>query len=445
MSVTGKTNHPENQTEQKAHQENLDAQRSLAKENAELKQQLIKLEEREQANAEMLATVSHEIRTPIGAIMTMVELLQTTDLNTNQHHYAQTLQLAAKNLSTLTTDILNFARLEAGHVELEEETFNLKEFLGTLTSSIKQRATDKGLSFICELDENCPQIIKGDQVRLSQVINNLANNALKFTEKGALKLTVSSSGIKEEKAGEKVHLLRVELKDTGIGISKAEQEKIFTPFCQANSSIQAKFGGSGLGLYISKNLAERMGGELDYKSQKECGSTFWFTFLSEEVTDQNEEMAEDEANEGEHLIKAHALIVEDNPLNQMLIKTYLDQFGVTYDCVANGQLALNIMKKEMGCQSGLKQKYDLILMDIMMPVMDGITATKELHKMWASQTSQNSVSILALTANALDDQVEEYYKAGVDGYVSKPIRGVDLYDAIEALLQNADVKKAASA
>ncbi|GAA6212530.1 hypothetical protein NBRC116602_22710 [Hyphomicrobiales bacterium 4NK60-0047b] len=449
MSVTGKANHPENQMGQSEHQALLDEQKSLAEENAELKQQLIKLEEREQANAEILATVSHEIRTPIGAIMTMVELLQTTNLNTNQHHYAQTLQLAAKNLSTLTTDILNFARLEAGHVELEEENFNLKEFLETMTSSIKPRALDKGLSFACQLDENCPKVIKGDQVRLSQIINNLANNALKFTEEGSLKLRVSSSEIRDEKSSPKYHLIRVELKDTGIGISRAEQEKIFTPFCQANSSIQTKFGGSGLGLYISRTLAEHMGGKLDYKSQKECGSTFWFTFKCEEITDQSDE-AEEETEEAEHLINAHALIVEDNPLNQMLIKTYLDQFGVTYDCVANGQLALNIMKNEVSDQSGLKKNYDLILMDIMMPVMDGITATKELHKLWASQgceslASQTPIPILALTANALDDQVQEYYKAGVDGYVSKPIRGADLYDAIEVLLQKTDMKKTISA
>ncbi len=449
MSVTGKANHPENQMGQSEHQALLDEQKSLAEENAELKQQLIKLEEREQANAEILATVSHEIRTPIGAIMTMVELLQTTNLNTNQHHYAQTLQLAAKNLSTLTTDILNFARLEAGHVELEEESFNLKEFLETMTSSIKPRALDKGLSFDCQLDEDCPKVIKGDQVRLSQIINNLANNALKFTEEGSLKLRVSSSEIRDEKSSDQYHLIRVELKDTGIGISQAEQKKIFTPFCQANSSIQTKFGGSGLGLYISRTLAEHMGGKLDYKSQKECGSTFWFTFKCEEITDQSDE-AEEETEEAEHLINAHALIVEDNPLNQMLIKTYLDQFGVTYDCVANGQLALNIMKNEASDQSGLKKNYDLILMDIMMPVMDGITATKELHKLWASQgcesqASQTPIPILALTANALDDQVQEYYKAGVDGYVSKPIRGADLYDAIEVLLQKTDMKKTISA
>lgn len=449
MSVTGKANHPENQLGQSEHQALLDEQKSLAEENAELKQQLIKLEEREQANAEILATVSHEIRTPIGAIMTMVELLQTTNLNTNQHHYAQTLQLAAKNLSTLTTDILNFARLEAGHVELEEEIFNLKEFLETMTSSIKPRALDKGLRFDCQLDEECPKVIKGDQVRLSQIINNLANNALKFTEKGSLKLQISSSEISDENSSAQYHLIRVELKDTGIGISQAEQEKIFTPFCQANSSIQTKFGGSGLGLYISRTLAEQMGGKLDYKSQKECGSTFWFTFKCEEVTDQSDEV-EEETAEAEPLINAHALIVEDNPLNQMLIKTYLDQFGVTYDCVANGQLALNIMQNGANDKSGLNKNYDLILMDIMMPVMDGITATKELHKLWASQgcesqASQTPIPILALTANALDDQVREYYKAGVDGYVSKPIRGADLYDAIEALFQKTDMKKTISA
>ena len=442
MSATDKENHhPENHLGQTAQQEVTIDQKGLAEENRALKQQLIELEEREQANAELLATVSHEIRTPIGAIMTMVELLQTTELNTNQHHYAQTLQLAAKNLSTLTTDILNFARLEAGHVELEDEIFNLSEFLETLTSSIKMRALDKGLSFSCQLDEACPKMIKGDQVRLSQVINNLANNALKFTENGSLKLKVSSSMKNDESTGEQYHFIRVELSDTGIGISKTEQENIFTPFCQANSTIQTKFGGSGLGLYISRTLAKHMGGDLSYKSQKDIGSSFWFTFQSdlieEQETTSNSETVEDEA---EQLLNGHVLIVEDNPLNQMLIKTYLDQFGMTYECVTNGQKAINILKQGDAVHSGLNNNYDLVLMDIMMPVMDGITATKELHKMWESK-GQRALPIIALTANALEDQVKEYFKAGVDGYVSKPIRGVELYSAIEELIQKPELKK----
>lgn len=400
---------------------------ALREENSRLKQQLISLEEREKANAELLATVSHEVRTPIGAIMTMVELLQTTELSSTQHHYAQTLQLAAKNLSTLTTDILNFARLEAGHVELEEEIFNLSDFLKTLTSAIKPRAEEKGLNFECILDETCPIFIKADQVRLSQVINNLANNALKFTETGSLSLKVSSSPITDCSDGEGKQLIRIELKDTGIGMSEAEQKNIFTPFRQANSTIQTKFGGSGLGLYISRTLAEHMGGELNFKSQKECGSTFWFTFQSEEVTQKSEREEVSQKDESEALMKGHALIVEDNPLNQMLIKTYLDQFGVTYDCVENGQVALNIF------QQSNHKTYDLILMDIMMPVMDGITATKELKKLWSGK---NQTPILALTANALEDQVQEYYKAGVDGYISKPIRGEELYTEISRVLNH---------
>lgn len=408
---------------------------SLEREQAELKEQIRQLQEREQANAELLATVSHEIRTPIGAIMTMVELLQTTNLSSNQNHYAQTLQLAAKNLSTLTTDILNFARLEAGHVELEDETFNLANLLETITSSIRPRAKDKGLVFSCNLSPNCPEFIKSDQVRLNQIINNLANNALKFTEKGSLTLNVTSSLMEETEEG-KCHLIRVELRDTGIGMDKVEQEKIFTPFCQANSSIQTKFGGSGLGLYISRTLAEHMGGELQYKSLKDIGSTFWFTFKCVEASNAEESSKDCSDGKTEQAMNAHALIVEDNALNQMLIKTYLEQFGITYDCAENGQEAIDMV------QRANKPAYDIILMDIMMPVMDGITATKELHRIWKNETP---IPILALTANAMEDQVTKYFEAGVDGYVSKPIRGIDLFNSIEGILDKSkqDIVKTA--
>lgn len=414
----------------------------LEETNQDLEQQLANLQKREQANAELLATVSHEIRTPIGAIMTMVELLQTTQLSEKQGHYAKTLQLAARNLSTLTTDILNFARLEAGHVELENEQFSLPALIDTLVTAIKPRAQAKGLLFKCVIDPSCPTFIEGDQVRLSQVINNLANNALKFTEKGALHLTVSAHQGLQGQAGEQI--ITIEMKDTGIGMSKAEQQKIFTPFGQASSTIQTHFGGSGLGLWISRTLAQHMGGSLDFYSQKDTGSTFWFTFRatavenpeiaieqpSQQIDTISKDIATSHGNSG-GAMQGHALIVEDNSLNQMLIKTYLDKFGLTYDCVTNGEEAIKAVYSAN--KADQERKYDIILMDVMMPVMDGITATIELNRIWQANNG-GQIPVLALTANAMEDQVASYYAAGMDAYVSKPIRGEQLYQALEKLL-----------
>lgn len=420
---------------------------ALETRNQDLEQQLELMQKREQANAELLATVSHEIRTPIGAIMTMVELLQTTNMSDKQSHYAKTLQLAARNLSTLTTDILNFARLEAGHVELETEQFSLPALIDTLVTAIKPRAEAKGLHFKSIIDPSCPTFIEGDQVRLSQVINNLANNALKFTEHGALHLTVSAHQGLQGQEGEQI--ITIEMKDTGIGMTKAEQQKIFTPFGQASSNIQTSFGGSGLGLWISRTLAQHMGGSLDFYSQKDSGSTFWFTFRTTTVDqpgiligqqtrkENNAGSQENNTDSGipsATILQGHALIVEDNALNQMLIKTYLDKFGLTYDCVTNGEEAIKAVQNATSPQSDNRQ-YDIILMDVMMPVMDGITATIELNKIWQANKGGH-IPVLALTANAMKDQVVAYYAAGMNGYVSKPIRGEQLFQTIDQLLSS---------
>lgn len=400
----------------------------LEAENAELHQQIAELKQREQANSELLATVSHEIRTPIGAVMSMVELLQLTGLNENQQQYAKTLQLAANNLAILTDDILNFARLESGQVKLEQGEIELAKFLQTATASIQPRAEAKGLAFTLEIESSCPEFIIGDQSRLSQIINNLANNALKFTVKGRISLKLSA--IKIENAVDE-YLIRVEMQDTGIGMSKSEQQNIFTPFAQANNTIQTKFGGSGLGLCISRKLAERMGGTMAYNSRSDVGSCFWFTFRAKKATTQSE-MTNNASSkmEQETTLQGHVMVVEDNQLNQMLIKTYLEKFGLSFDIANNGEEALELMGKQIEPTEPSEETkpYDLILMDIMMPKMDGITATRELIRLSEGKALP---PILALTANVLEDQIQLYAEAGMKGHISKPFRGEELFQELE--------------
>lgn len=399
----------------------------LEAENAELHQQIIELKQRDQANSELLATVSHEIRTPIGAVMSMVELLQLTGLNENQQQYARTLQLAANNLATLTDDILNFARLESGEIKLEQSEIELSKFLQTATASIQPRAEAKGLAFTLEIEPSCPECILGDQSRLTQIINNLANNALKFTEKGRISLKLSA--IKIENVIDE-YLIRVEMQDTGIGMSRSEQENIFTPFAQANSTIQTRFGGSGLGLCISRKLAERMGGTMAYNSRRDIGSCFWFTFRAKKATNPVEKSNNASTKVAQESLQGHVMVVEDNQLNQMLIKTYLEKFGLSFEIANNGEEALELMGKQFGpIEPGSENKtYDLILMDIMMPKMDGITATRELLRLADGKAMP---PILALTANVLEDQVRLYAEAGMKGHISKPFRGEELYQELE--------------
>lgn len=369
--------------------------------------------DREKQNCDLLATVSHEIRTPIGAIVSMVELLETTNLNETQSHYTRTLALAAQNLSTLTNDLLSFAKLEADQIDLEPQNFNLETFIETLSTSIMPRAEAKSLEFKTEIAPDCPTELYSDPVRLSQIINNLSNNALKFTEKGSLSLKVTTTELNEEDC-----TLRISLTDTGIGINEQEKAKIFAPFGQANLAINSTYGGSGLGLWIARKLATLMGGELDCVSEPQIGSTFWFSFKAK-IAQASQASTSVEITEG---LTGHALIVEDNALNQMLIKTYLDNFGLSNDTVSNGVEALEAVANN---------QYDIILMDMMMPVMDGMTATEELHKRWDETTK---VPILALSANVLDDQIQKYLDAGMSGFVSKPIRAKKFYAALEELL-----------
>ena len=372
-----------------------------------------KAEAADKAKSELLATVSHEVRTPLGAIISMADLLLGTTLDDKQRHYAETLQQSGRALLTVLNEILDYSKLEAERFELKVVAFDFADLMGTVGSELEARANEKGLASSLDIAEGCPQQLSGDPVRIRQILNNLIDNALKFTESGSVNIR---AGYGHD--GDEV-ILRFEVCDTGIGMTEQQIQRLFEPYAQADSSVAVKYGGTGLGLSIARKLAKLMGGDLGCESIPGDGSMFWFTVR---VREAGKSAPGAEAPAGPKAamgpLCGHVLIVEDNDINQMLIAAYLDQFGLTHDAVANGQEAIRMLQE---------RAYDAVLMDIMMPVMDGLEATKHIR---ALEGPAAKVPIIALTANAMKGDRETYLSAGMDGYVSKPINAADLFTAL---------------
>ncbi len=378
-----------------------------------LEEALAKALAADKAKSELLATVSHEVRTPLGAIISMADLLLGTGLDDRQRHYAETLEQSGRALLTVLNEILDFSKLEAGRFELETVNFDFSEMMKSVGAELEARANDKGLASSLDIAEGCPPNLSGDPVRIRQILNNLIDNALKFTEAGSVRIR---AGYGQD--GDEI-VLRFEIADTGIGLTTQQITRLFEPYAQADSSVAIKYGGTGLGLSIAGHLAKLMGGELGCESTPNEGSMFWFTVRVRELakaTPSND--APIAATAPMAPLTGHMLIVEDNDINQMLIAAYLDQFGLTHEIAVNGQEAVTMV------QEG---NFDVVLMDIMMPVMDGMEATKHIR---ALKGPVAKMPIIALTANAMKGDRESYLAAGMDGYVSKPINAADLFEAL---------------
>jgi len=369
------------------------------------------------AKSDLLATVSHEVRTPMGAIISMADLLLATELDEKQRHYADTLRQSGRGLLAILNDILDYSKLSAGRFELENTRFDFTEFTASIEEGLTARAAAKGLKSSVEVTKGCPSLLVGDAVRLRQILNNLIDNALKFTQDGSVKVRIGYGA-----DGPDI-MMRFEVCDTGIGLSEAQRAKLFEPYTQGNASVGAKYGGTGLGLSIARHLAGMMDGDLNCDSIEDKGSVFWFTVRLRQAAPRRD--AEHESNAGAPVeavatapLKGHVLIVEDNEINQMLIQAYLDNFGLTHVTAGDGRTALDILGST---------PVDLVLMDIMMPEMDGIETTKHIR---ALETSVAQIPIIALTANAMRGDRESYLAAGMNGYVSKPLSTSDLFTAL---------------
>ena len=373
---------------------------------------------------QFMANMSHEIRTPMNAIVGMTRLLLGRDPKPDQLRYLNAIQLSSNNLLVIINDILDLSKIEAGKIIIEHVDFNLREIMESVRDMLMLKVEEKGLELRVVIDPEIPKRLTGDPTRLNQVLINLAGNAVKFTEKGYVE--VKATLMKKER---KRLSIKFDVADTGIGIAQEYADSIFDSFTQAGADVTRKFGGTGLGLTISKQLVGLMGGDISVQSELGKGTTFT-TIIALEVAENQEEIKQAGMLDGaamERLNKLKVMLVEDNEFNRMVAEDTLRELipGINLHSAINGQDALNKLMKE---------QYDILLMDIQMPVMDGLTATKLIRTTLPEPA--RSVKIIAMTANVMQEDVQEYFSTGMNAYVSKPFNADELLLKMDAVMTN---------
>ncbi|WP_424963092.1 response regulator [Ekhidna sp.] len=357
-------------------------------------------EDASKAKTDFLSTISHEIRTPLNAVVGISHFLMNEEPRDDQKESLESLQFSAEHLTALINDILDYNKLESGAIEFEFTEVNLETLAAKIIKAHTALAKEKGLSLVLELDENMHPLVLADQTRIYQVLNNLINNALKFTSKGYVKLKTTVLD-----ADDRIQNLRIEVLDSGIGIPYDKQKVIFERFTQAGSSTTREYGGTGLGLAIIKKILNMVGSEIYVKSEPDSGTIFWFDLAFKKVLHAEVDEAVQEEEDSNIITGKKILLVEDNQMNIMVAEKFLKKWELRVEVAHNGQEGVEMMKENT---------YDLVLMDLQMPIMDGYKATRKIR------TFDEKTPIIALTASALLKVRQDVIAAGMNDYITKP-------------------------
>lgn len=388
----------------------------------ELKKAKEKAEKMSQAKGEFLANMSHEIRTPMNGVIGTLQLLEDTNLSEKQKEFVDIAHKSADALLAILNDILDLSKIEAGKLSFESIAFDIRQIVNDIVILHSLKAEQQGVVLVQQVDDSFPEFLMGDPMRLRQVIVNLVSNALKFTKQGEVKISIEVVA----KDADSVEL-KITVSDTGIGIPEGAQETLFNAFTQADGSTTRKYGGTGLGLAIVSQLVEMMGGSLGMDSVEGEGSSFWFTvnLKNTEVIPAAVAIA---VNSNENLqLNAKILLVEDNPINQMVAQKMLEKIGARAVVANNGIEALKWLDQQV---------FDLVLMDCQMPEMDGFDATREIRRLEIKALEKKRLPVIAMTANVMSGDRERCLEVGMDDYIGKPVQQDQLGTVLRKWLVN---------